>query len=243
MNRNRKNMRKANNDFRSKRSNRPDQDGQKLPLATMVTIPKSINLIFPDKMTAKLSYTVSGLLQILTTNGYIATYLTPSAAYDVDPTILSTAMPGFSELATFYSIYRVIASAVTVEAVIPSTDGIPGNSAVMVIVPLNSSPAGASYADVIGWRGNTYSKSCLLPITAQPTKLSSSMTTEKIFGSRAVYFDDSFTSNVTTIPVNNWYWAFGFASDSNPPLANLDISVYIRLTVDIEFFSRKKLNA
>jgi hypothetical protein len=220
-----------------------DQDGNILPPGVMTKIPKSINLVFPDKMTVRLKYTASTLINIPVATGYNFLYYTPTSAYDVDPTVGSTAMPGFSEMATFYSTYRVVKSGLKVDAILPSTDGIPGNSCIMVIVPLNASPTASTYLNVVGWRGNTYSQSRLLPITANPVRLAASMTTEKIYGSRAIYYDDNFASPVTTVPNNNWYWGIGFTSDALPPLATFDVSVYVQVDADVEFFARKRLNA
>lgn len=61
------------------------------------------------------------------------------------------------------------------------------------------------------------------------------MSTEKIFGSKMVLFDDNFSSPCTANPTNNWFWVVAGVSQVFDP--NLTW-VTITLDLDVEFFDR-----
>lgn len=166
--------------------------------------------------------------------------LRPSSAYDVDPTLLSTATPGFSEWATFYANYRVLRSAIKVEINNRST----AQGGVLIVLPLNADPGSApSVATVTSWLGNPFHRRAVFGTAgAKPTMVSNSMSLERLFGSKMVYTDDNFTSLVTGIPTNNWYWAV-FAFLTNVPAAAVTVEFFVTVTMEVEFFSRKVLIA
>ena len=71
----------------------------------IITINRSLNYM-PSRLRTTLKYNTSG---ILNNAGVVFANvrLKPTDAYDVDPTLGSTSMPGFTELAAIYRYYRV----------------------------------------------------------------------------------------------------------------------------------------
>jgi hypothetical protein len=203
----------------------------------LVRMPKSIRLV-PDRFYTKLSY--DGIAQLTVPTGAIATSLRfqPSAAYDVDPSLGSTAVPGFVEFAAFYDNYRVTVSDINVETL--SLDN--RTTLSCVLLPLNVDPGSSPTGVVIqSWVGNAYAKYKMCAATGgPPTSISHGMTTEKIFGSKMIYFDDNFQSLTTTVPNNNWYWAIGFIIPISLGSA-YTFTTKVNINIGVEFFSRKRL--
>jgi len=223
---------------RNKRK-RPAQDGINATANSLVKMPRSPQLIISDRIYTKLTFGGFANLTIAAATAVIARRYTPSAAYDVDPLVGSTAMPGFAEFAALYNLYRVTTSRITVEFANQSTSAIK-----VCVIPLNSDPGSAPSSAVVDfWMLNPYSKVKVLSPVGSPTEaIRSSMSTEKIFGSKAVYFDDTFAAQVTGIPNNNWFWAIGLQS---PVVAagNLLIAVNIVIDIGLEFYERKYVQA
>lgn len=161
----------------------------------------------------------------------------PTAAYDVDPTLGSTTVVGFTELASLYGVYRVVRSHIIFRVANMSLQPVQ-----MILVPLNLDPGSSpSLATVDSWFNNPYGKVKLVPYRGGPTvSMKHSMSTEKLYGTKMVYFDDNFASAVTTIPQNNWYWAIALRSPVAVP-AGSDYVIEVDITMDVEFYSRKNL--
>jgi len=212
-------------------------DGVRAQPNALVTLPKRVSSIMPDRLMTRLTYYGVTVLTIPTTAKGISRRWIPSAVFDVDPILGSTTVVGFQELAAFYSKYRSYASKLKV------TFSNQSDTAVQAItVPLNADP-GSSPSDVVrdAWVNNPYAKVRLLGPTGSPAlSLTTLMSTEKIFGSKMVYTDDNFQSDTSTNPVNNWYWAVAVQAPSIPTVAKL-IAVEIDITLDVEFFARRVL--
>lgn len=191
-----------------------------------------LNLVFPPRMRMKLKYWTIQPLS-LAVNIQANYRLRPSAAFDVDPALGGTAMPGFAEMAAQYATYRVYASKLKVTASNPSAT-IP---VTLFSVPLNADPTnGMSAANVVALSGQPYSKMATMGLLGSPhTVLSNSMTTVRIFGDPAVNYDHNFSSLVTTVPANNWFWCVAVYSGAVIATA---ITVSFEVEVDCEFFDR-----
>lgn len=201
---------------------------------------RKFNLVIPDKLFTKLTWNGTQNLSIAVGAGTTGYRYLPSAAYDVDPALGSTSMPGYAELASLYNSYRVNQSRLRVS--FSSADARPCTA---LIVPLNTDPTSSpSSAFVRSASMNPYSKYRLVaPAGSPPLVLSTKMSTERIFGSKAVYFDDNFSSLVTTIPANNWYWFIGLIAPATVASSSLVITICVELELDVEFFCRKELLA
>jgi hypothetical protein len=157
----------------------------------------------------------------------------PSAAFDVDPALGGTSMAGFAEMASQYATYRVYGSKITVTLPNPSTT-LP---VTLIVVPLNADPTNAmSAANIIACVGNPYAKTkCCGLLGSPPAKISMEMQTRVIWGDAAVLSDHNFSSLVTTVPANNWFWnvcVYSAAVIATPLVATVEIEV------DVEFFDR-----
>jgi hypothetical protein len=193
---------------------------------------KGMALVFPPRMSIKLKFWTNQTLSLAASLG--ANYRwRPSAAFDVDPALGGTAMPGFAEAATFYATYRVISSRIKVTASNPSST-LP---ITLIVLPLNADPTNAmSVPNIIACSGNPYAKMKIIGLLgANPAVVNNSMTTQKIYGDPAVFYDHNFTSLVTTVPANNWFWNVAIYSSAviaTPVVINTEVEV------DCEFYDR-----
>lgn len=211
---------------------RVQTDGIDAEMNALQRLPKQVGLFLPDRYYTKLRFWKSVTYNV-SVNGQASARLSPSNAFDVDPSLGSTSMPGFAELSAIYSRYRVTSSSAKFELVNPSSL----TPIEVILIPLNADPGPTPTAtNVISWRSNTYAKSKMSPLLGGPsTVVNNRMSTEKIFGSKMTYFDDAFQSLVTTSPTNNWFWAYAiFVFTPIAPLIYANISC----DIGIEFFDR-----
>jgi len=206
--------------------------------ATRLPYFRPLVLAVPDKMFTRLKYSGFGnatinVGSIITTRRY-----RPTAVYDVDPSLGSTATPGFAELAALYGSYRVARSHIKLQVSPCNSNGLS-----LVVLPLNVDPGSSpSNATVQSWPMNPYAKYKLLAGTGGPVStIQHVMSTEQIFGSKAVYFDDNFASLVSTNPINNWYWVIGFINNSTVSGSAIQIGFLTEIEMDVEFFNRTEL--
>jgi hypothetical protein len=216
----------------SSKKNKSNTDGVLSAPNRYVNLPGRSALIVSDRITTRLSYAgISALAVPL--GGVAAIRYRPTAVFDVDPLLGSTSVPGFNELAALFFNYRVFMSMIKIKVV----GGIAPTS--VVLLPLNADPTGAPGAlTVQSWTSNSYRDFKLVPASGGPvTNLSCTMSTEKIFGSKMVLFDDNFASATGTIPVNNWYWAIGAINSAGGAATTCTLTVEIDMGV--EFFTRR----
>jgi hypothetical protein len=200
--------------------------------ATLV-VPRSVGFIMPDRMRTSLRYwkAVSISLNITTVGGV---RFQPSAAFDIDPIIGGTVMSGFTELAAIYKSYRVHTSRVTAEFVNPS----PTFPVMCTVVPMNADPGPTpSTTQVLTAREQPYAKSRTSSLAGGPlTRIISSMSTQKMYGSPMTNYDDNFASLVTTVPNNNWFWFISVYTLT--PIPTNGVSINVLIEVDVEFYDR-----
>ena len=203
-------------------------------------LPRSVTSIIPDRMYTKLRFYGLGNLVVPTVTNVVGARYRPTAAFDIDPLLGSTATPGFAELSALYGAYRVTTSIMKISVCNQSAT----QGAVVVLVPLLIDPgATPTFPTVTAWTESPYAVHKLVGVAGSPTEhLSCSMSTEKISGSKWVYFDDNWTSAVSTVPVNNWYWAVGAYCPVVPGTA-VTINTDICIDIGIEFFQRKFLTS
>jgi hypothetical protein len=160
----------------------------------------------------------------------------PTGAQDVDPALGGITMPGFDEFALVYASYRVLGSRIKCKL-----SGISTTPVTVIVVPLNADPgATPTVATIISWRGQPYAISKLTGSAGSPAiEIENSMTTAKMFGSNMVLSDDNFAALVSTVPVNNWFWAIGIYQ--NFVFAAQPVVSDIQILVDVQFYDRKYL--
>jgi hypothetical protein len=145
-------------------------------------------------------------------------------------------MPGFVEFSQLYGSYRVTWSKIIVRFT-PTASSQP---LLICLVPLNFDLGGTpTPATLVSLPDQPYAKNKLLGVTGSPSvTLAQEMSTEKIYGSKMIYFDDNFSSPVTTVPNNNWFWNISSAT-SVPAASAITNYIDYSLSVGIEFFDRK----
>jgi hypothetical protein len=95
-------------------------------------------------------------------------------------------------------------------------------------------------ATVNSWSNNPYGKVKLVPPSGEVVSIGHKISTEKIYGSKMVYFDDNFASSTSNVPVNNWFWAVAVITGTSPA-TNQVCLVEVDIEMDVEFYSRKAL--
>lgn len=221
--------------------------GQREVTFYSTSIPRGLAPIMPDRIMRKLTYNGFKNLKIATGQFHKSYRWLPTAVYDIDPLLGSTTVVGFTELAGFYYFYRVVSSRATIAVAAnyqsQGTGALTPTCCNFVVVPLNADP-GTTPSDttIFSWYNNPYNKHKLIGAPgARPEKVVSSMATEKIFGSKMVYTDDNFAALVSTVPVNNWYWAVAVSAADASGSTNYSFSVQTDFEMMVEFYSRKPL--
>lgn len=197
---------------------------------------RTLNLVFPPRMLLKMRY--FSYQAFTMTGGNFNYRWRPTAAFDVDPALGGTSMAGFAEMAAQYATYRVIASRISVSVANPSAT----TPMTVVVLPTNADPGSAfGAANIIAATGNPYAKTKITGLLGSPpTVIRLSMTTQKMFGDSAVLYDHNFSSLVTTVPSNNWFWNVCLLSQAAIATAPI---VTVTIEVDTEFFDRTFLPA
>lgn len=201
-----------------------------------LALPKSI-MIMPDRFRTHLRYWKS-LAFDLNSTSFAAVRFQPSGAFDIDPTASGIRPAGFDELSAFYSSYRVSKSACVVEVVCTASTSV----VQATLLPTNLDPGATPVASYItSSREQPYAISKMCSSQGGPvTKLSRSMSTQKIFGSPMTKYDDNFSALINSIPVNNWFWVLTLYSLSTIPSVT-PILVNVFIEIDIDFYDRRFL--
>ena len=228
----------------TKKNKNSSDDGNRSIANDYQTLPrtyKNLSILgMPDRYITKLQYNGLGNLTVPTTGTSVGSRYRPTSAYDVDPLIASTSTPYFAEFAAIYGSYRVVSSKFVIKTTAQVNTS--GQGVLMVITPLNLDPgASPSGATVNSWLEQPYSKKGMVGTAGSPELvLEQVMSTEKIFGSKMVYFDDNFSSSTAGIPTNNWYWGVG-AITATAPISALIVNVFLCIQMEVEFYNRKQL--
>jgi hypothetical protein len=153
-------------------------------------------------------------------------------------------MPGYAEFAAFYNNYRVTVSKIEVEGSANYANTLAPTSLSLILLPLNVDPGGTpSVATIQSWTGNPYAKYKQMAQPGGPiTSFVDTMSTEKIYGSEMIYYDDNFSSLTTGVPNNNWFWTIGVISDINAAGTAYTAGITVRIHVGVEFYDRKVLS-
>lgn len=198
---------------------------------------KTMSLVFPPRMLAKLRFNAYQLLSLAASTS--ANYRwRPTGAFDVDPALGGTAMAGFAELSGFYASYRVYSSRIKATIANPSAV----SPITLIVVPLNADPTNAmTTTNIIACVENPYAQAkCSSLVGGPATTIVSSMSTQKIFGDPSVFYDHNFSSLVGAVPANNWFWNVAILA---PAFIATAVTLYVTVDVDVEFFDRTFLPA
>ncbi len=184
----------------------------------------------PPRLRTRLRFnahlTLNNAGQVYSNNRYMPTY-----AYDIDPTLGSTAMPGFSELGALYRQYRV--NAFTFKATFSNNEAFP---VIVYALALNGDP-GANATNYQNFLSNRECKKKTIgPLTGMGTATLRGRETVSSFAGMANTLGDDNTCGPTSgssAPNQNIWFAMGIVGSSN--LVN-GVYVEVDLDIDIEFF-------
>jgi len=179
----------------------------------------------PSRLRTTLRF--SKQLNMLSTTGWANIRFQPTYAYDVDPVGASTAMPGFTELAVLYRLYRVVSSRIRV--IFSNLDSLAGE---VVICPVNFDP-GANTGSYQNYLSSRSARTTAIG-TANgngAAVLNHSFTVAKFAGAPVIGAVDYYVGSGSTAPGNNVWWLVG-AFMSNTMVSGVFVAVNIDITLD-----------
>lgn len=231
MNKTSKNQKMASKNRITKGRGRARKANTMMNRTTMVTLPKEMGFAAPrTRMTLRFSKTVTFSNATLFTANI---YFVPTFLYDVDPTIGSTAVPGFVEYAALYRQYVVIASSIRVRFM--NNEAFPQ---LAFVIPLNGPPgANQSLSTTFTQLAQRVCESAALgALTGNGMcAIEHSWSTSQFGGAHDVRGDPSyFGSTAGGSPTNNWYWNIGVTSGLAGTVAG--VLTHIDIEITCEFF-------
>lgn len=190
----------------------------------------SPRMVMPPEYDTVLRYTVQDV--VTNAGGVRASIRFGTNAYDVDPTLASTAMPGFAEFAQFYARFRTLAIKYKFSAANQEAFNI-------TVIHGFSNSAIASGSVNIEYAGNPLMKTAILgPLTGQNRgTFTQKATVAKITGTQQPLFDDLYTGSTTssTMVASATKWAY-FALISPVVMTAAGVLVTVEIDLTIRFY-------
>jgi hypothetical protein len=174
------------------------------------------------------------IVQDIVTNvgGVLASIRFRTEAYDVDPALASTAMPGFAELALLYARFRTMGMSYKFSVANQEAFS-------LSVIHGFSNSSIASGALVLAYAGNPLFKTAILgPLTGQNRgQFSQRRTVREISGTDQSLFDDLYTGSTAsaTLATAGTAWCY-FGILSPVALTAAGVLVTVEVTLDIEFY-------
>jgi len=195
----------------------------------MMVVPKQLGFVHPRTRVSLVFRKLVNITQAA--NTYASIRFAPTNAYDVDPVVGSTSMPGFNEYAALYRFYRVCSSDIHVE--FGNKEAFPVS---VGICPTNYD-VGPNYSGVTTLFAQPECRNVMLgPLTGNSSKsVRASQTTAAFAGARDLGVVDTYTAQVIGGPSNNWYWNLLIQSVST---FTSGVDVAITMTVTLDFLER-----
>lgn len=205
------------------------------PMFSKHTFLVSPNNIVPEEVMVRLKWPSSFVLTSVGAQN-VSKRWCPNAAYDLDPILASTAMPGFAEWAAFYSFYRVVAYSYVLEVV----NAQPFPLTAYVINSNNDPGTGGTNFEAYS-TANFGVRAVLPPVGTAGAKhvFKKRIRIAKIIGSEAAETDDNYRGLVTGIPADLIWLAIGLRTNSATNLLTA-AGVYCQLALqcEIKFYGR-----
>jgi hypothetical protein len=196
---------------------------------------KSPRLGWPQEYVSKFKFTT--LARINNPGTTFATFSLRSNAYDVDPAIASTAMPGFAEYAAIYQRFRTLKMSYTAEFVNEEVFPL-----MCAAIYTNTNAPVINHTSM----GNPLCKYSMMGETkgASKARLTDSQTIVAIAGTKQALYDDVYTGSTTssTLAASGTCYVFFFIES---PLAILvsGASVLVVFELEVQFYRPNVLNA
>lgn len=167
-----------------------------------------------------------------------------ASAFDVDPLLGSTSIPGFTELSSLYQAYRV--RGMRIDTVITNMEAFPITVGIMPGLTDygNNLLSQSSVAQYIN--SNPWSRSYNLGLSGSGSEshhFVETVSTGQVFGDIVWETDDGFAAFVTTNPANMWYWNVMGHSPSGANFTASGVVTDTRVTLQIMFYQRRNFTA
>lgn len=169
---------------------------------------------------------------------YAAYRFNPNCAYDVDPTLGSTATAGFNEAAAYYNFYRVISY--SYDIVVMNREAFPLN---VFVINCNLDPGtSTAYRTYMGNQFTSF-KSISPQLGGKPSvRFRGSYTVSQIVGSLEPEYDNDWRAVTTSTPNDKIFLGIGADSAGGPNLTN-GFTLTITITMHTRFYERKTLTS
>jgi len=191
-------------------------------------------LLCPDILRVKLTYS-----DLINPTGAIfdIRYYAGNDIYDPDVSGVGESVQGFAQWGSFYNVFRVYASSISIEAVATST----ANPAIIGVFP-NAQLASVVTFDLEDAIGTAYSKYMIMGrADSQPRGfVKNFMTTKKMFGLKSVNQEEDFAGTTpgvsATSPTSRWTWALYWGSIADG--TNATFKAIVKITYYVQFEDR-----
>jgi hypothetical protein len=157
----------------------------------------------------------------------------PSSAFDVDPVLGGTSMPGFNELAGIYGRYRMLRFKMDLIAI--NNEDFPVNVNVFV----SNFDLGVNYSQTQSQFGNSFERHKFLSPKGgmdRATIHTPYWRVTDIVGTEAPLISDSFSATISTSPVNNTYVNIGLWTGNDAIVLTNGVSIQAVITAEYRFF-------
>lgn len=220
---------------KSRKSTRGAPRKKRVSFSKNNTVTTVVKNNIADRTLCKMKYAAA--IQLTATGSAKLWIVRGNSLYDPDYSTgaVNEQPSSFTQWQGFYSYYRVLGAALTVEAVSGTT-----TPQVIAIKASRGVPSEIDYKDFIT---DPYSKYKVITSSAggAPTKLNMYMPSRKILGlTQAQYDDEDYRASVNANPASEWY--FSVAVDTLPTAGNPDVTVLYTLTYYVELSGRKDLS-
>lgn len=186
----------------------------------------------PDVFVCKLRYILSGLY---TSAGASLSQYYRTSAFDVDPVLASTAMPGYAELAAMYRRYRVLS--MHVKATVVNDEAHPVH-----IIHGFSADTFTFGTFTINYGSNPgITSSVMSPVTGQNLyRIDEAKAVTEILGDSSALVDDQYAAITSSNPARMANWNIGLSNPTNVFTARgVEIQGYVEL--ETAFINRVNL--
>jgi len=193
----------------------------------------------PKSMRVKLCY--NDLTTVQTQNGQsTSNWYYRTSAYDVNPLIGTTAMPGFLELAALYNQYRVHGIAVHFEGSNMHTSPL-----ILGIFPSYETYGHntLSNINIIEYSGTRYGfRKVISPSGGMDAlRLNKTWTMTQLVGNESWLMDSNYTATVTSNPTTMWNVNIAITATVGTLTTNGGLQGLYSVVLDVEFFDLKTL--
>jgi len=196
--------------------------------------------LFPDRTICKMVYNerIDNNLTIPANSQIALRQFRGNGLYDPDIKTGNRGCYGFSEYATIYGKYRVMASKIIVK-LINRTGGSTYRATVLPSDLASDITAGM----ILNAAAVPYSKSKYISILGtEPTVITNYMTTYKMEGDKGAKVDTTFASVTGNVPPNQWYWNVILEAITPPIDSETGCYIDVQIIYYVEFYSRNALS-